>query len=91
MSVAVSVQYQRRATGVDRRKPDGTGANSGRAVAVLRTAASSANVSSNYSNEPMTIVEFVLTDAEGGVLLTVTESGFDGIPLARRAAPPSLD
>jgi len=40
----------------------------------------------DYSTEPMTLVEFVLNDAEGGILLTVTESGFDKIPLARRAA-----
>lgn len=40
----------------------------------------------DYSTEPMTLVEFALTDAPGGILLTVTESGFDRIPLARRAA-----
>lgn len=40
----------------------------------------------DYSQEPMTLVEFVLEDVEGGVMLTVTESGFDRIPLARRAA-----
>jgi uncharacterized protein YndB with AHSA1/START domain len=40
----------------------------------------------DYSAEPMTLVEFVLDDAEGGILLTVTESGFDKIPLARRAS-----
>lgn len=40
----------------------------------------------DYTHEPMTLVEFVLGDAEGGVLLTVTESGFDRIPLSRRAA-----
>jgi len=34
----------------------------------------------------MTLVEFELKPAEGGVLLTVTESGFDKIPLARRAS-----
>jgi len=39
----------------------------------------------DYSAEPMTLVEFVLEEAAGGVLLTVTESGFDRIPLARRA------
>lgn len=39
----------------------------------------------DYSSEPMTLVVFVLEAAEGGTLLTVTESGFDGIPLARRA------
>jgi hypothetical protein len=30
-------------------------------------------------------VTFELKDAEGGVLLTVVESGFDRIPAARRA------
>ena len=40
----------------------------------------------DYSAEPMTLVEFVLHDAEGGILLIVTESGFDKIPLARRAS-----
>lgn len=34
---------------------------------------------------PSTLVEFVLEEAEGGVMLTVTESGFDRIPLERRA------
>ncbi|HTI64960.1 MAG TPA: SRPBCC family protein [Gemmatimonadaceae bacterium] len=40
----------------------------------------------DYGQEPMTLVEFVLDDAEAGILLTVTESGFDKIPLARRAS-----
>ena len=39
----------------------------------------------DYSSEPMTLVEFHLEDAEGGTLLTVVESGFEHIPLARRA------
>lgn len=39
----------------------------------------------DYSAEPTTLIEFVLEDAEGGVMLTVTESGFDQIPIARRA------
>jgi uncharacterized protein YndB with AHSA1/START domain len=39
----------------------------------------------DYSGEPTTLVEFVLEEAEGGVMLTVTESGFDKLPLARRA------
>ncbi|HEV2424799.1 MAG TPA: SRPBCC family protein [Terriglobia bacterium] len=39
----------------------------------------------DYSAEPTTLVEFVLNEAPDGVLLTVTESGFDQIPLARRA------
>ena len=39
----------------------------------------------DYSNEPTTLIEFTLEDASGGVMLTVTESGFDRIPLARRA------
>jgi uncharacterized protein YndB with AHSA1/START domain len=40
----------------------------------------------DYSHEPTTLVEFTLEDATDGILLTVTESGFDRIPLARRAA-----
>jgi uncharacterized protein YndB with AHSA1/START domain len=39
----------------------------------------------DYDAEPMTLVEFTLEDAPGGTLLTITESGFDRIPLARRA------
>ena len=39
----------------------------------------------DYSNEPTTLVVFELQEAEGGTLLTVVESGFDKIPLARRA------
>src|SRR5438034_3162325 len=34
---------------------------------------------------PMTLVEFTLEEAEGGTALTIVESGFDRIPLARRA------
>lgn len=40
----------------------------------------------DYSAEPTTLVAFTLEDAPEGVMLTVTESGFDRIPLARRAA-----
>ncbi len=39
----------------------------------------------DYSKEPMTLVEFELTDVPEGTLLTVVESGFDRIPLPRRA------
>jgi uncharacterized protein YndB with AHSA1/START domain len=39
----------------------------------------------DYSHEPTTLVTFVLEDVPGGVMLTVTESGFDRVPLARRA------
>jgi uncharacterized protein YndB with AHSA1/START domain len=39
----------------------------------------------DYSLEPTTLVVFVLEQAPDGVLLTITESGFDRIPLARRA------
>jgi uncharacterized protein YndB with AHSA1/START domain len=39
----------------------------------------------DYSGEPTTLVEFRLEDAPGGTQLTIVESGFDGIPLARRA------
>ena len=39
----------------------------------------------DYSREPTTLVVFALKDAANGIMLTVTESGFDRIPLARRA------
>jgi uncharacterized protein YndB with AHSA1/START domain len=39
----------------------------------------------DYSSEPMTLIVFDLDDVEGGTRLTVTESGFDAIPLSRRA------
>jgi uncharacterized protein YndB with AHSA1/START domain len=38
----------------------------------------------DYSKEPTTLVEFTLADADGGTLLTVVETGFDAVPLARR-------
>ena len=40
----------------------------------------------DYSQEPTTLVVFELADADGGVLLTVVESGLDAIPPARRAS-----
>jgi uncharacterized protein YndB with AHSA1/START domain len=39
----------------------------------------------DYSKEPTTLIEFTLEEEPGGILLRVTESGFDQIPLARRA------
>ncbi len=39
----------------------------------------------DYSEEPMTLVTFELQDADGGILLTITESGFERLPAARRA------
>jgi uncharacterized protein YndB with AHSA1/START domain len=39
----------------------------------------------DYSDEPTTLVEFELSEGEGGTVLTVVESGLDKIPLARRA------
>ena len=38
----------------------------------------------DYSQEPMTLVEFWLEAAEGGTLLRVVESGFDLLPSGRR-------
>lgn len=43
------------------------------------------DASVDYSEEPTTLVEFKLEDAEGGTLLSVAESGLDKIPLPRRA------
>ena len=39
----------------------------------------------DYTREPTTLIVFTLEEVTGGVLLTVTESGFDQIPLERRA------
>jgi uncharacterized protein YndB with AHSA1/START domain len=39
----------------------------------------------DYSSEPMTHIIFELAEAPGGTNLTITETGFDRIPLARRA------
>ena len=38
----------------------------------------------DYSVEPTTLVLFELQEVKGGVQLTMTESGFDQIPLSRR-------
>jgi uncharacterized protein YndB with AHSA1/START domain len=39
----------------------------------------------DYSKEPTTLVEMAIAPAPEGTLLTVTESGFDKIPIERRA------
>jgi uncharacterized protein YndB with AHSA1/START domain len=39
----------------------------------------------DYSHEPTTLVVFELEEAPGGTLLKVTESGFDKVPVDRRA------
>jgi uncharacterized protein YndB with AHSA1/START domain len=39
----------------------------------------------DYSAEPTTLVLFELEEAPGGTRLTVVESGFDALPLSRRA------
>ena len=43
------------------------------------------NAGINYSAEPATLVALVLAQVANGVMLSVTESGFDRNPLARRA------
>jgi uncharacterized protein YndB with AHSA1/START domain len=40
----------------------------------------------DFDREPTTLVEFTLSETDDGVLLTITESGFDAIPEARRSA-----
>ena len=40
---------------------------------------------SDYSKEPMTLVEFTLEEVKDGTAVTIIESGFDRIPLNRRA------
>ena len=39
----------------------------------------------DYSSEPTTLIVFELRETPQGTELTITESGFDRIPLARRA------
>ena len=39
----------------------------------------------DYSSEPKTLVTFTLAEADGGTRLRIVESGFDAIPLHRRA------
>ncbi len=39
----------------------------------------------DYSSEPSTLVEFTLEPTRDGTRVTIVESGFDQIPLARRA------
>jgi uncharacterized protein YndB with AHSA1/START domain len=39
----------------------------------------------DYSPEPMTLVEFTLNETSGGTVLTIVESGFDRLPVTRRA------
>jgi uncharacterized protein YndB with AHSA1/START domain len=39
----------------------------------------------DYAAEPTTLVEFTLEETDGGTAITIVESGFDRIPLARRA------
>lgn len=45
----------------------------------------SVDETADHSHEPMTLVTFELTPVEDGTELTITESGFDQIPLERRA------
>jgi uncharacterized protein YndB with AHSA1/START domain len=39
----------------------------------------------DYASEPMTLVVFELEEVEGGIMLSVVESGLNKIPLERRA------
>jgi uncharacterized protein YndB with AHSA1/START domain len=45
----------------------------------------------DYSKEPTTLVEFILAESESGTELTIVESGFERIPLARRAEAYRMD
>lgn len=39
----------------------------------------------DYSQEPMTLVEFRLDEIAGATQLIIVESGFDGVPIGRRS------
>lgn len=43
------------------------------------------DAAADYSHEPTTLVEFRLDQDGAATVLTITESGFDRIPIARRA------
>ena len=43
------------------------------------------DASIDYSAEPMTLVEFRLTESASGTTITIIESGFDQLPASRRA------
>lgn len=43
------------------------------------------DANTDYSNEPTTLVEFRLEEVSDSTVLTIVESGFDRIPLRRRA------
>lgn len=43
------------------------------------------DASIDYSAEPMTLVEFRLTESGSGTTITIVESGFDQLPASRRA------
>ena len=45
----------------------------------------------DYSAEPTTLVEFILEGTDGDTSVTIVESGFDRIPLARRAEAFRMD
>ncbi len=45
----------------------------------------------DYSKEPTTLIVFELEETQIGTLLTITESGFNGIPLERRAKAFEMD
>ena len=42
------------------------------------------DAATDYSQEPMTLVEFRLDETPEGTILSIVESGFDRVPLARR-------
>lgn len=50
----------------------------------LRWHPGAVDTSVDYSKEPTTLVEFTLEEVATGVMLTVTETGFDRLPPARR-------
>jgi len=45
----------------------------------------------DYSAEPTTLVSFTLEDVGAGTRLTIVESGFDAIPVSRRAKAFSMN
>jgi uncharacterized protein YndB with AHSA1/START domain len=50
-----------------------------------RSSSRSVEEGMDYAGEPTTLVEFHLEEGPEGTLVTLTESGFDNVPQARRA------
>lgn len=47
--------------------------------------------STDYTSEPTTIVDFLITPVPGGCIVTITETGFSALPAARAASAHAMN